>query len=124
MYDEKDALIYDEDDSNIVRQLKYFYQKDLEKKFSDKKLYIKAFYLHHLLDFFKETRVEVYDLDLVFKKFLQEKVNAEISDISGKNVSFQKELDELFDLLKKNKQELYDDLQGANLTRSEKKKST
>lgn len=117
MYDKKDALFYDEDDSNILRQLKYFYQKDMEKKFSDKWLYVKAFYLHHLLDFFKETRFDVYDLDLVFKNFLQEKVPTEISDISGKSISFQKELEELFDLLRKNKQELYNDLHGANLTR-------
>ena len=32
MYDEKDLLYNDEDDSNTLRQLKYFYQRDIEKK--------------------------------------------------------------------------------------------
>ena len=68
--------------------------------------------MHHLLDFFKETHVNIYDIDLVFKKFLQNKVIIEITDSEGKKVNFQKEVEELFKLLKNNKRELYEDIKG------------
>ncbi|MDX1799062.1 MAG: hypothetical protein R3255_10470 [Candidatus Lokiarchaeia archaeon] len=68
--------------------------------------------MHHLLDFFKETHVNIYDIDLVFKKFLQNKVIIEITDSEGKKVNFQKEVEEIFKLLKDNKKELYEDIKG------------
>jgi hypothetical protein len=70
--------------------------------------------LHHLLDFFKETHVNINDIDLVFEKFLQNKVIIEISDTEGKTINFQKDLNEIFNLLKDNKNELYEDIKGKN----------
>jgi len=66
--------------------------------------------LHHLLDFFKETHVNIHDINLVFEKFLQNKVIIEIKDSTGNNINFQEELNEIFDLLRKNKGELFTDL--------------
>ncbi len=111
-----------DDESVIVKQLKFFHQKDLEKKFSDKNLYVKAFYLHHLLDYFRETRFDIYDIDLIFDKFLQEKVKTQIVNCKGKKINFQNEIYQIFDLLKKNKRELYSDLRGKYLTRLDNKK--
>jgi len=111
-----------DDESVIVKQLKFFHQKDLEKKYSDKNLYVKAFYLHHLLDYFRETRFDIYDIDLIFDKFLQEKVKTQIVNYKGKEINFQIEIHQIFDLLKKNKRELYSDLRGEYLTRLDNKK--
>ncbi len=111
-----------DDESVIVKQLKFFHQKDLEKNFSDKNLYVKAFYLHHLLDYFRETRFDIYDIDLIFDKFLQEKVKTQIVNNKGKEINFQIEIHQIFDLLKKNKRELYSDLRGEYLTRLDNKK--
>ena len=111
-----------DDESAIVKQLKFFHQKDLEKKYSDKNLYVKAFYLHHLLDYFRETRFDIYDIDLVFDKFLKEKVNTQLVNNEGKEINFQNEIYQIFDLLKKNKRELYSDLRGKYLTRLNNKK--
>lgn len=110
-YYKQDEIAFEvNNDSIIFRQLKYFYEKD-----KNKKGYIKALYLHHLLDFFKETHVNIYDINLVFEKFLQNKVILEISDAEGKKISFQEELQEIFKLLKDNKKELYEDLKGEYL---------
>ena len=111
-----------DDESAIVKQLKFFHQKDLEKKYSDKNLYVKAFYLHHLLDYFRETRFDIYDIDLVFDKFLKEKVKTQLVNNEGKEINFQNEIYQIFDLLKKNKRELYSDLRGKYLTRLNNKK--
>lgn len=111
-----------DDESVIVKQLKFFHQKDLEKKYSYKNLYVKAFYLHHLLDYFRETRFDIYDIDLIFDKFLQEKVKTQIVNNIGKEINFQNEIHQIFDLLKKNKRELYSDLRGEYLIRLDNKK--
>jgi len=68
--------------------------------------------LHHLLDFFKETHVDIIDIDLVFKKFLQNKVIIEITDKEGKITNFQEDLEEIFNLIKENKNEFYEDITG------------
>jgi hypothetical protein len=68
--------------------------------------------LHHLLDFFKETHVNINDIELVFKKFLQNKVIIEITDSEGKKINFQKDIEEVFKLLKDNKNDLYEDIKG------------
>ncbi|MFX0058949.1 MAG: hypothetical protein ACFE8J_11680 [Candidatus Heimdallarchaeota archaeon] len=119
-YEDK-RILFNDDDGILIRQLKFFYQKDLEKKYSSNYLYIKAFYLHHLLDYFKETRFDISNLDLVFKKFLQEKVVKEFIDECGKRINFQNELNDTFLLLKENREELYNDLQGEYLMDSKKK---
>ncbi len=111
-----------DEESVIVKQLKFFHQKDLEKKYSDKNLYVKAFYLHHLLDYFRETRFDIYNIDLIFNKFLQEKVKTHIVNKKGKEINFQNEIHQIFDLLNKNKRELYSDLRGEYLTRLDNKK--
>ena len=98
------------EDRVVTRQLKYFYKKDLEKEYSSERMYVKAFYLHHLLDYFRETRFNIYDMELVFKAFLQEKVKIEITD--GKDIiaNFSKEVNDLFQLLRDHHQEFYEDL--------------
>ena len=84
---------------------------------------MKACYLHYLLDFFKETNVNIFDVDLVFEKFLQKKIYIEIVDENNRKVSFQHEIDEIFRLIKENKDELFDDLKGAYLINKEKSKN-
>ncbi|MCJ7650819.1 MAG: hypothetical protein MUP85_19585 [Candidatus Lokiarchaeota archaeon] len=100
----------DEEESNASRQLKFFYKKDLEKQYSNEKMYVKAFYIHHLLNFLKETRLNVRDLDIVFAKFLKKKVQSDIIDENGESISFMKEINEIFVLVKDNQDELIEDL--------------
>ena len=109
VYDKKDLLYYDENERMIERQLKYFYRMDQEKKFSNENIYVKAYYLHHLLDYFTETRFDKKNIDLLFEQFLKEKVIIEFSH-NNEIINFRKEIEEIFQLLKENKQELYDDL--------------
>ena len=85
----------------------------------DQNSYVKAFILHHLLDYFRETRVNINDINLVFEKFLQNKVIIEISDSKGNKIDFQKEMGEIFNLLRDNKNELYEDLRGKYFTDSQ-----
>ena len=107
----------------LLRQLKYFYQKDLKNTHDKEKLYVKAYYLHHLLDYFRETRFDINNIELVFEKFLEDKVVIEFSDRS-KIINFQNELDELFHLLRECKQELYNDLKGNYLLSLESKENS
>ena len=118
LYQEDDATIEDYDDSIISLQLKHFTEKE-----KNKKGYIKALYLHHLLDFFKETYVNIYDIELVFKKFLQDKVIIEIPDVEGNRINFQEEIQEIFQLLRENNEELYIDLKGEYKPELEKSKN-
>lgn len=111
------------DKSVAIQQLHYFHQKDLENEKDNHKSYIKAFYLHHILDYFRETRVNINNIDLVFEKFLLEKIGPEIIDKNGIKISFLYEIQQIFNLLKKNKKELYSDLRGEYLTNLDKKKS-
>jgi len=107
---QEDKLDFENHNDNILfQQLRYFNEKE-----QNKKGYIKALYLHHLLDFFKETYVNIYDLDLVFEKFLQNKVIVEIIDHNGNKTNFQEEINEIFQLLKENKEQLFADLKGVN----------
>ncbi len=100
----------DEEESNASRQLKFFYKKDIEKQYSNEKLYVKAFYMHHLLDFLKETRLNSRVLEIIFTKFLKKKVQSEIIDENGDCINFMKEINEIFALLKENQDELIEDL--------------
>jgi len=111
-FNDKFRDLINEDDNVILRQLKFFHYKDLEKRYSKENLYVKAFYLHHLLDFFMETRVNIYNIEYVFQKFLEKKVVTEFIDKKGKKINFQKEIKEIFQLLAENKEELYIDLKG------------
>lgn len=111
-FNDKYRDIFNMDDKPILRQLKFFHYKDIEKQYSKENLYIKAFYLHHLLDFFMETRVNIYNIQQVFQKFLEKKVVIEFIDKTGNKINFQKEVNEIFHLLAENKEELYKDLKG------------
>jgi len=102
-YEETQEGIFE---NNIHRQLVYFYTRDTEKK-----NFVKACYLHHLLDYFKETYVDLHNENLVFQKFLEHKVISKISYNNKREVSFEKEISELFQLIKNNKNMLYSDLE-------------
>ena len=102
----------EEYESTAAKQLNFFHQKDLEKDY-DHMSYVKAYYLHHLLDYFRETRVNINDIDLVFEKFLQNKVLIEITNSEGNEINFNEVIEEVFKLLKDNKKELYEDLKGG-----------
>ncbi|TFG16775.1 MAG: hypothetical protein EU531_05315 [Promethearchaeota archaeon] len=111
------------DERIVVKQLRYFYKKDRESKYRNKHWHVKAFYIHHLLDYFRETRFDIQDLDLVFTKFLQEKVIDEIHLDDGKKINFQKEISTIFDLFRNNKDHLFADLEGDYISPTTKKNS-
>jgi hypothetical protein len=58
---------------------------------------------------------------LVFENFLLEKIGSEIVNDKGIKISFSNEIQQIFNLLKKNKKELYSDLRGEYLTNLDKK---
>ena len=98
--------VNDRIETKVYQQLKYFYDK---KKNAE---YIKAVYLHHLLDFFKETHIDIHNIDLVFERYLQDKVVYEISNSEGVIINFQDEINDVFRVIRENKEELYKDLIG------------
>ena len=71
---------------------------------------MKAYYLHHLLDFLKETRFSLNDLDKLFFEFLKKKVFREIVNEKYEIITFDKQIQEIREVIEKNKQELIDDL--------------
>jgi len=105
----------EEYESAIIKQLNFFHQKDLEEE-DNHKSYVKAYFLHHLLDYFRETRVNIYEINTVFDQFLKEKIKTELINNEGKKVNFLKEIHLIFDFLRKNKEELYSDLKGEYFT--------
>ena len=109
-FNDNQQLVGDLDDPISLRQLKFFYKKDLEKKYSNDLLYVKAYYLHHLLDFLKETRFSLNDLDKLFFEFLKKKVFREIVNEKYEIITFDKQIQEIREVIEKNKQELIDDL--------------
>jgi hypothetical protein len=109
---------YDDNENIAIQQLQFFYQKDVDNKRDVQHSYVKAFFLHHLLDYFTETRVNINDIDLVFEKFIQKKVIVEIADSEGNIINFQEDVDDLFNLLKENRSELYKDLRGKYFNES------
>lgn len=76
--------------------------------------------MHHLLDFFKETHVDIYNIELVFTKFLQNKVIYKFINDKGEEINFKEDINELFQILRENKQHLYNDLKGSYLLNLEK----
>ena len=113
-FEKKDIGLDEINETKIYQQLKYFYEK---KK---KNGYIKAVFLHHLLDFFKETHINILKINFVLEKFLQDKVVVEITDSEGNIINFQEEINEVFRVIKENKDELYEDLKGEYLFNLEK----
>ena len=115
MNDNNDDFYSDPNDSPLLSQLKYFYLKDIEKKYTKEKWYIKAYYLHHLLDYFRETRFDINNIELIFEKFLEEKAIIEFSDKNGKIINFDNELNDIFQKIRDNHEELIRDLKGYYL---------
>jgi hypothetical protein len=97
-----------ENENNFYRQLVYFYDKD-----SLRKNFVKACYLHHLLDYFKETYVEIYNIELVFQKFLQQKAIVKIKDKKGNTINFKDDIEEIFQIIRDNKTDLFKDLRNT-----------
>ncbi|HEY0088495.1 MAG TPA: hypothetical protein VGB37_06610, partial [Candidatus Lokiarchaeia archaeon] len=85
-----------------------------EKKYSNEHLYVKAFYLHHLLDYFRETRYDVNNLELVLEKFLENEIIFEFLDKNGNSINYQLVLKQIFQLLRENQRELYEDLKSVH----------
>ncbi|TXT62453.1 MAG: hypothetical protein BAJALOKI1v1_930008 [Promethearchaeota archaeon] len=109
-FDEEDTSgLHDEgeQESTFYRQLTFFYERDAAQK-----NYVKACFLHHLLDYFRETYVDLSNLELVFQKFIQDKAVIEIYDAQRNKINFMNVLSELFQLLRDNKSALYKDLRG------------
>jgi hypothetical protein len=59
-------------------------------------------------------------MELIFKNFLHNKVIVEFNNDEGNLINFQKEIDDLFKLLRENKLEFYEDLKGNYLSTLEK----
>ncbi len=104
MFEDREVEFQKDNESTIFRQLRYFYDRDPKGL-----VYVKAAYAHFLLDFFMETIVDIHDVDRVFDKFLEDMV-VDIADVHGTTINFRKELEELFSLLRANRQELYEDI--------------
>ena len=102
--------------------MNFFHQKDLEEDYNHNS-HVKAYYLHHLLDYFKETRINIYEINAVFDQFLKEKIETETINNKGNKVNFQEVIEEVFKLLKDNKKEFYEDLKGEYLVDSNMLKS-
>ena len=107
---DKEGKVIDEDEKVIDKQLKFFYHKDIEKTFSQEFLYVRAYYMHHLLDYFKETRHDIYNLELIFSKFIQEKVKPTLINDEGFEISFLNEITHVFGIIRLYKEEFFSDL--------------
>ncbi|MEJ2249537.1 MAG: hypothetical protein P8Y70_11940 [Candidatus Lokiarchaeota archaeon] len=90
---------------SMVQQLQYFYEKD-----PNSYQYVEAAYIHYILDYFRETRYDLYDFDFVFKKFIEEKGLTQIYKNEQILIDFSPLLKEIFLFLKKNKEEVLYDL--------------
>ncbi len=110
--DSDNEFYVEEFESTVAKQLNFFHKKDLEEEDNDKS-YVRAYYLHQLLDYFRETRINIYEINTVFDQFLKEKIKTEIITNEGNNVNFLKEIHQIFDFLRKNKEEFYSDLKGG-----------
>ncbi|TFG22365.1 MAG: hypothetical protein EU533_04385, partial [Promethearchaeota archaeon] len=102
-FSENDETSEDIDEPISLKQLKFFYKKDVEKRYDNDFLYVKAYYLHHLLDFIKETRLTLDDLDVFFEHFLKRKAFPEFVDGNNKIIRFDKQLKEIRELIRKNR---------------------
>jgi hypothetical protein len=93
--------------SALYRQLVLFYDKDSARRY-----YVKACYLHYLLDYFKETYIDITNIELVFKKFLQHKAVTQIYDLHGQLIDLYDILSELFQFIRSHKKDILNDLHG------------
>lgn len=86
--------IKNNDDPRFLH-LTYFYEMDPKNK-----NYIKAYYLHRVLDHLKETRHK--ELGKALKEFETEKCLIEIERPNGQIINFRKEIDSILSLLRDN----------------------
>ncbi len=94
--------IKNNDDPRFLH-LTYFYEMDPKNK-----NYIKAYYLHRVLDHLKETRYK--ELDKALKEFETEKCLIEIERPNGPIINFRKEIDGILTLLKDNENKVLADI--------------
>jgi len=81
----------------------FFYEKDPINKY-----YVKAYYLHQILDHLKETRNR--ELKKALNEFVEKKSLIEIKGPDGQIISFKKELNEILTLLRDNEENLLSDI--------------
>jgi len=94
--------IKNNDDPRFLH-LTYFYEMDPKNK-----NYIKAYYLHRVLDHLKETRHK--ELDKALKEFETEKCLIEIERLNGQIINFKKEIDVILSLLRDNENKVLADI--------------
>nr|MDO8108809.1 hypothetical protein [Candidatus Sigynarchaeota archaeon] len=95
------------DDENFDNR-QYFELKYLHEKEPVTDEFVKAYYLHLVLDHLKETRFN--DLERAINEFLTEKVLIEIRIHGGMVISFKKALDEVISFLRRNEREILGDI--------------
>lgn len=94
--------IKNNDDPRFLH-LTYFYEMDPINK-----NYIKAYYLHRVLDHLKETRHK--ELDKALKEFETKKCLIEIERPNGQIINFRKEIDGILSLLRDNENKVLADI--------------
>ncbi len=72
--------------------------------------YVKAYYMHLLLDHLKETRFN--DFEKAIEEFLSGKVLSEISLPGGVVISFKSVLDDVISFFRTNEHEILKDIHG------------
>lgn len=102
VFSAKSENIKNNDDPRFLH-LTYFYEMD-----SKNKIYIKAYYLHRVLDHLKETRHK--ELDKALKEFKTEKCLIEIERPNGQIINFRKEIDGILTLLRDNENNVLADI--------------
>nr|MDO8083853.1 hypothetical protein [Candidatus Sigynarchaeum springense] len=85
--------------------IKYLYHKDPAKN-----SYVKAYYLHLLLDHLKETRIA--DVDGAVNDFINNKALVELPIEDEIVLNFKRELDDLAALIHANRDEVSSDIHG------------
>ncbi|MEX2680472.1 MAG: hypothetical protein Q6373_002645 [Candidatus Sigynarchaeota archaeon] len=86
--------------------IKYLYHKDPVKN-----SYVKAYYLHLLLDYFKETRI--VDIDKAVDDFINNRALVELPIENNIVLSFKRELYDLASLIHANREEISLDMHGS-----------
>lgn len=94
--------IKNNDDPRFLH-LTYFYEMDPKNM-----NYIKAYYLHRVLDHLKETRHK--ELGKALKEFETEKCLIEIERPNGQIINFRKEIDSILSLLRDNENKVLADI--------------
>ena len=101
----------DKDENKDVDNPQYYELKYMHDKDPVTKEYIKAYYLHLVLDHLKETRHK--DFNKAIDEFMTEKILNEIQLPDGTVISFANELDWILAFVKENQREILDDVHGA-----------